>query len=138
MSRLPLLLFLVATVGCSNTEYRFERIDGTQTITFPFKFDGIRGVRDGAAVNAQARFTDGADFITMNITLQLVPPPEFRSGMYEATIGGKTTVGRVECTSLMYLGGQADQPSVGGVFILKDEQNRPVYRVRIPATPMRR
>jgi len=53
-------------------------------------------------------------------------------------MGGQTTAGGVECTSLTYLGGQADQPSVGGVFILKDRQNRPVYRVRIPATPMAR
>ena len=119
-------------------EYRFERIDGPQPSTLPFKLDGIRGVRDGAAVNAEAHFTDGADFITMKITLQLVPPPEFRSGTYEATIGGKTTAGPVDCTSLSYFGGQADQPSVGGVFVLKDGQNRPVYRVRIPATPMAR
>ena len=138
MSRLPLLLILVSTVGCANTEYRFERIDGPQSTTLSFKFNGIRGVRDGAAVSAEARFTDGADFINMNITLRLVPPPEFRSGIYEATIGGKTTMGSVECTSLTYLGGQADQPSVGGVFILKDERNLPVYRVRIPATPMAR
>jgi hypothetical protein len=44
----------------------------------------------------------------------------------------------VESTSVMFFGGQADQPSVGGVFILKDEQDRPVSRVRIPATPMTR
>ncbi len=125
MSRLPLLLVLVSTVGCANTEYRFERIDGPQPSVLPFKFDGIRGVRDGASVNAEARFSDGADVITMNITLHLVPPPEFRSGVYEATMGGQTTAGGVECTSLTYLGGQADQPSVGGVFILKDRQNRP-------------
>src|SRR3989442_8651667 len=70
--------------------------------------------------------------------LHLVQPPEFRSGVYEATIEGKTSVGRVECTPLTYLGGQADQPSLGGVFILKDGQNRPVYRVGIPPTPMAR
>src|SRR2546428_9748554 len=122
MTRIPLLLALLSILGCANNEYRFERIDGTQITTMPFKFDGIRGVRDGASVNAEARFTNGADFITMKITLQLVPPPEFRSGIYEASIGGQTTVGGVECTSLTYFGGQADQPSVGGVFILKDEQ----------------
>jgi len=138
MSRLPLLFVLLFTAGCANTEYRFERIDGLPPSTMPFKFAGIRGVRDGASVNAEARFADGTDFITMNIRLHLVPPPEFRFGIYEATIGGKTTTGPVECTSLTYLGGQADQPSVGGVFILKDEQNRPLYRVRIPATPMAR
>ncbi len=138
MIRLPLLLVLLSTVGCANPEYRFERVDSPQPSTLPFKFDGIRGVRDGASVKAEARFIDGSDFVTMNIALQLVPPPEFRSGIYEATIGGKTTMGRVECTSLTYLGGQADQPSVGGVFILKDGQNLPVYRITIPATPMAR
>src|SRR5437870_13328744 len=120
MSRLPLLLVLVSTVGCANTEYRFERIDGPQPSVLPFKFDGIRGVRDGASVNAEARFTDGADFLTMNISLLLVPPPEFRSGRYEGTIGGKTIAGGVECPSVTYFGGQSDQQSVGGVFILKD------------------
>ena len=138
MTRIPLILALVSIVGCASNEYRFERIDGPQPSVLPFKFDGIRGVRDGASVNAEARFSDGADFLTMNITLQLVPPPEFRSGRYEGTIGGKTAVGRLECPSLTYFGGQADQPSLGGVFILKDEQDRPVYRVRIPATPMTR
>jgi len=136
--RLSTLLLLVSVAGCANAEYRFDRIDGEQPITIPFKFDGIHGVRDGASVNAEARFTDGADVLTMNIALQLVPPPEFRSGTYQATIGGKAIAGRVECPSLMYLGGQAAQPSVGGVFILKDEQNRPLYRVRIPATTMTR
>jgi hypothetical protein len=125
-------------MGCATNEYRFERIDGPQATKLPFKLDGIRGVRDGASVNAEARFTDGADSLTMDITLYLVPPPEFRSGSYKGSIGGKMIEGQVECPSITFFGGQADQPSVGGVFILKDDQNRPVYRVRIPATPMGR
>src|SRR5204862_8296905 len=112
MSRLPLLLVLVSTVGCANTEYRFERIDGPQPSVVPFKFDGIRGVRDGASVNAEARFSDGADVITMNNTLHLVPPPEFRSGLNEATMGGQTTAEGCECTNLTYIGRQPDQPKV--------------------------
>jgi hypothetical protein len=138
MTRIVLILALLSMMGCANDEYRFERIDGPQVSTLPFKLDGIRGVRDGASVYAEARFTDGADVLTMNIILQLVPPPEFRSGRYEGTIAGKTIAGQVECPSITFFGGQSDQPSVGGVFILKDEQNRPLYRVRIPATPMGR
>ena len=42
--------------------------------------------------------------------------------------------GGVECPSLIFQGGQTALPTVGGVFILKDERNRPLYRVRIPAT----
>jgi len=64
----------------------------------------------------------------------LRPPAEFRSGTYQAVIGGKTSAGSVECPSLTFLGGQTALPNVGGIFILKDEQNRPAYRVRIPAT----
>jgi hypothetical protein len=56
MTRLSLFLVLVSILGCANTDYRFERIDGPQPMTLPFKFDGIRGVRDGASVNAEARF----------------------------------------------------------------------------------
>ena len=133
-----LILTSFLLVACANNDYRFERIDGAQITTLPFKLDGIHGIRDGASVNAEARFTDGADFLTMNIALYLVPPPEFRSGMYEGIIGGKMIKGRVDCPSITFFGGQSDQPSVGGVFILKDEQNRPVYRIRIPATPMTR
>jgi hypothetical protein len=132
------VLALLFLMGCAKDEYRFERIDRPQPVTLPFKLDGIRGVRDGASVNAEARFSDGPDLLTMNINLYLVPPPEFRSGTYEGTIGGKMIKGRVDCPSITFFGGQSDQPSVGGVFVLKDEQNRPVYRIRIPATSMSR
>jgi len=138
MTRIPLIFTLVLFVGCANNEYRFERIDGPQATTLPLKLDGFHGTRDGASVNAEARFTDGADSLTMNIALYLVPPPEFRSGTYEGTIGGKMIKGQVDCPSIMFFGGQSDQPSMGGVFLLKDEQNRSVYRIRIPATPMSR
>ena len=70
----------------------------------------------------------------MNVDLYLRPPAEFRSGTYQAMIGGKVTSGVVECPSLTFQGGQTALPTVGGVFILKDERNRPLYRVRIPAT----
>jgi hypothetical protein len=138
MSRIVLILALLSVMGCANNEYRFERIDGPQATTLPFKLDGIRGVRDGASVKAEAHFSAGADSLTMNVALYLVPPPEFRSGTYEGIIGGVRIRGRVESPSIEYFGGQSDQQSLGGVFILKDEHNQPVYRVRIPATPMGR
>jgi hypothetical protein len=102
----------------------------------PLKFDGIYGVRDGASVTAEARFVDGADRVTMNIKLFLRPPAEFTSGTYQAMIGGKMTAGAVECPSLTFQGGQEALPTVGGLFLLKDDQNRTVYQVRIPATTL--
>ena len=138
MSRVLPFLLLTSMLGCANTDYRFERIDGDKSTMLPLKFDGIYGVRDGAMVTAEARFSDGADKVTMNIMLYLRPPAEFRSGTYQGVLGGKMISGAVECPSLTFLGGQTALPDVGGLFILKDEQNGPAFRVRIPATTLKR
>ena len=127
---------LLSIAGCASTDYRFERIDGEQATIMPLKFEGLYGIRDGAAVKAEGRFSDGVDRVTMNIEVYLSPQAEFRSGTYQAMIAGKTTSGSVECPSLAFQGGQTALPAVGGLFILKDEQNRAVYRVRIPATTL--
>ena len=133
-----LALALIASFGCANKDYRFERIDGDQSVTMPMQFDGLYGLRDGAFVKSEARFSSGADKVTMNFVVFLRPPAEFQSGTYEAVIGGRTLKGAVECPSLDFQGGQTALPSVGGVFVLKDEQNRPLYRIRIPATTLQR
>ena len=138
MRRIFLFFLLVSVPCCVNTDYRFERVDGDQPVALPLKFDGLYGLRDGASVNAEARFSDGADIVTMKIAIYLRPPAEFRSGSYEATIGGKKSSGSVECPSLTFQGGQEALPTVGGLFVLKDEQNRSLYRIRIPATTLAR
>ena len=133
-----LALALIASFGCANKDYRFERIDGDQSVTMQMQFDGLYGLRDGAFVKSEARFSSGADKVTMNFVVFLRPPAEFQSGTYEAVISGRTLKGSVECPSLDFQGGQTALPSVGGVFVLKDEQNRPLYRIRIPATTLQR
>ena len=132
-----LLLFaMMCLLGCMNTENRFERVDGDKYVALPLKLDGFYGLRDGSLVKAEARFVDGNDMVTMNMTLFLRPPAEFQSGTYQAVIAGMMNSGNVECPSLTFQGGQTALPTVGGVFILKDENNRPLYRVRIPATTL--
>jgi len=69
----------------------------------------------------------------MDINMYLRPPAEFQSGTYAASIEGRNITGAVECPSLAFQGGQTARPAVGGVFVLKDEQNRPIYRITIPA-----
>jgi len=87
-------------------------------------------------VKAQGRFINGNDTAVMNINLLLRPPAEFQSGTYESVIGGKSNAGTVECPSLDFQGGQTALPTVGGVFVMKDASNRPLYRVRIPPTTL--
>jgi hypothetical protein len=134
-SSLLLFLFLV---GCSQTQYRFERIDGAQPVELPLKLETFSGVRDGSSVKAEAHFMNGDDRVTMNIDLYLRPPAEFRSGTFQSTIGAKTNSGSVECPSLIFQGGQTALPAVGGTFVMKDDLGRPLYRVTIPGTQLTR
>lgn len=127
-------LLLALPLGCAKNDYRFERIDGAQAVPLPLTLEGLYGMRDGATVKFEARFMNAKDIVTMNAVLFLRPPAEFRSGTYEATIDGRQNSGNVDCPSLIFQGGQTALPTVGGVFVLKDEQGKPIYRVRIPAT----
>jgi len=138
MSRSFLVCAVFLLSGCTSTRYRFERVDGDQPVALPLKFDGVYGVRDGALVKAEGRFMNGSDVVTMNFTVFLRPPAEFQSGRYSAVIGSKVNSGNVECPSLDFQGGQTALPAVGGLFVLTDENNRPLYRVRIPATTLAR
>src|SRR5437867_12954892 len=105
-------IFLILT-GCMKTDYRFERIEGVQSVSLPLKFDSLYGVRDGESVRAEARFGDGHDSVQVNVTLSLGPPIQFKSGTYRTAVGGRTAEGTVACESLTFLGGQAALPSVG-------------------------
>lgn len=126
------------SAGCVNSEYRFERIENGRSILLPLKLGPVYGERDAASVKAEIEFTDGSDSAQMSIALHLRPPAEFTFGTYRASVGGNTSEGVVECESLTFLGGQAGLPSVGGVFVFKNAQGRPAYRVRIPPTPINR
>jgi hypothetical protein len=136
-SQLAIIAF-ITLCGCARPEYGFQRIDRDPPVMLPLKLERLSGVRDGARVQAEAHFVDGDDMATMRITLFLRPPAEFQSGTFEAVIGGQRNSGNVECPSLDFQGGQTALPTVGGVFVMKDENNRPLYRVRIPPTTLTR
>lgn len=138
MYRLFVFLLLMTGAACVKSETRFERLDQGQAKALPLKLVSVSGVRDGENVRAVIRFQDGQDSAVLMIATKLGPPPQFMAGNYQALMGGRTDAGIVECPSLAFLGGQNSMPSVGGVFILKDAQTRPLYRITMPATVIQR
>jgi hypothetical protein len=124
--------------ACANEEYSFERIDGENRIALPLKFDVLSGVRDGENVKATLRFQNPQDSAEVDLVLHLGPPAQCTSGTWHVSIGGATQNGPVTCDSLTFLGGQADQPSIGGTFTLKDTNGVALYRVTLPNTTMQR
>jgi hypothetical protein len=133
-----ILLLAIVLAACVNTENRFERISESPPVTLPLKLTSVSGSRDGVIVKATIRFQESQDSAAIAIVVNVGPPPYFMTGTYQAEIAGQKSSGIVESQSLAYLGGQNALPSVGGVFILKDSENRAVYRVTMPATRIRR
>jgi hypothetical protein len=132
-----LLLMLIS--ACANTEYRVERMDGSQATNLPLKFESMFGTRDGESVTATPVFTSGMDVVRLDLHIRLGPPITFVSGSYKATVGNQTVQGPVVCDSLSFLGGQNALPSVGGVFRLHDNSTgRTLYRIKMPPTPITR
>ncbi len=138
MNRVLILLIFSIGSGCVNSETRFERVDQGQPVVLPMKLDSVSGLREGETVKARIVFRDGAETAEIRITVKLGPPPEFTSGTYQTSMGGSSDRHDVECRSLSFLGGQNAMPSVGGIFLLKDSQQRTIYRVTMPATPIQR
>jgi hypothetical protein len=133
-----MIVLLAIMPACVNTEYRVERIDGNQSVQLPLKFDSMFGMRDGEFVTATPVFADGNDTVRMTLHVRLGPPITFVSGDYQASVGERASEGSVVCDSLSFLGGQNALPSVGGIFVLRDSNGRPLYRVKMPATPIAR
>lgn len=132
-------VFIVAFIcllglGCRSSDYRFERIENGQSILLPLKLIHAYGNREGDSVRAEFDFVAERDSAQIKITLRLRPQAELSSGIYRMLIGGSTFTGSAESNSITFLGGQGGSPSIGGVFELKDNEGRPVFRVRIPLT----
>jgi hypothetical protein len=133
-----ILIVVLILAACANEEYSFERIDGENRIVLPLKFDTLSGVRDGETVRAAVRFRNAGDSAEIDLVLHLGPPAQCTSGTYHVSIDGATRDGPVTCNSLTFLGGQADQPSIGGTFTLNDANGVALYRVTFPNTTMQR
>jgi len=132
----PLFFALLLVSACAKQEFRFERIDRDPPVALPLILEGFSGLRDGAIVNAEARFAGGSDSVTMSLKVFLRPPAEFQSGTYQGIVDGKMVSGSVDCPSLTFQGGQTALPTVGGTFILKGDGGAPLFRVNIPATQL--
>jgi hypothetical protein len=136
--RLMAIVLFAMSSSCASKEPRVERIDGSQVVQLPLKFESMSGMRDGESVTAAPLFANGGESVRMTLRIRLGPPITFVSGEYRADVGGQTSEGRVVCDSLSFLGGQNALPSVGGIFRLQDANGHTVYRVSLPPTPITR
>ena|SRR5579863_5309362 len=103
-----------------------------------FKLQSVRGVRDGDRLAAQALISDSSSMLTVDMHFAIGSPTKLESGTWHWTRTGQVESGGVSARSVTFLGGQDGPPSIGGSFDLLSTDEKPLYRVNIPTTELKR
>ncbi|HEY3129450.1 MAG TPA: hypothetical protein VGL91_08330 [Acidobacteriota bacterium] len=128
-----LILWAVAFFGgCAGpAEAKIEAVGGTQA-ALPFHMQSLSGVRDGDLLRTRLVFSGDSSPLVMDMDFRIGVPTRLESGHYRWQRKGESLEGKISALSVTFLGGQADRPSVGGVFELSSPQGVPVYKVTLP------
>ncbi len=139
MVRLVCSVLLLTTLSCAPSGPRLERADGAAWVDIaPLELMSIDGFRDGERVEARIYLAGDAVDFRLAFEIVLGPPASFVRGTHESVIAGERSAGPLSAEYVDFLGGQNAAPSVGGVFIVEVPDTGARYRLRVPATPLRR
>ncbi len=139
MTRALLILFVLSIASCAPSGPRLERADGAAWVDVaPLELRSIDGSRDGERVEARIYLAGDAFDFRLAFEIVLGPPASFVRGTHESVIAGERSAGPLSAEYVDFLGGQNAAPSVGGVFIVEVPETGARYRLRVPATPIRR
>ncbi len=133
---LILLFLVVCFFGCVNNEKpEFEESVNDLFVPRIIKNYETYGNRDGALTQAYITY-DFENYESIQLILQVTynPTPILSSG-YWKTLGNESIGGNIEATSLKFLGGQGEGPSLGGSFELKDKFST-LFKVIVPLRPI--
>jgi hypothetical protein len=93
----------------------------------------IGGKRSGATTRAVAVVTtDENERLELTLEISYDPTPVLSQGSWSSSTEGG---GEVHAESVEFTGGQGEGPSVGGVFVLK-QQDAPRFRLKLPLRPV--
>ncbi len=132
------LLALVALLSsCGPKEPSVEARAGKDWVPAPFTFDRIEGAREGERTRASFFFTGpDSSWLELRVGVEVNPEVTLRLGRWYLEERSKETTGGVRADRLRFLGGQGEQPSIGGTFVLR-EGGEERFRVSLPPMQIR-
>ena len=129
-------LFLV--VGCGGVqEAAIEDLE-TGTQLSDYRMISLTGRRDGDRLPVQVVFTAGSSQLEMDLRFRIGVPTRLEMGQYSFQLEDQTLEGRVRERSVTFLGGQSDNPNLGGGFELLSREGVPIYKVTLPTSEVKR
>ena len=135
--RIPLACVLLFLAACGVHRPAVEDLSGSADLSL-FKLQTVRGARDGDRLAAQALISDSSSMLTIDMHFAIGSPTQLESGTWNWTRAGQVGSGSVSARSVTFLGGQDGPPSIGGSFDLLNTDQKPLYRVNIPTTELKR
>ncbi len=110
----------------------------TETQLSEFRMISLTGRRDGDRLPVQVVFEAGSSQLRMDLQFRIGVPTRLETGEYSFEQAAGTLQGRVRERSVTFLGGQSDNPNLGGVFELLSREGVPLYKVTLPTSEVKR
>ena len=127
---------LVFLIGCGNVPQA-----AIEDLREPSKQTDHRvsltGSRDGDLLPARVIFESSSSQLLMDLRFRIGVPTRLESGQYHWQQADGTLEGQVRARSVTFLGGQSDNPNLGGVFELLSSTGRPLYKVTLPTSEVK-
>ena len=138
--RLSLLVgsafFLLSS--CRNIEEAtIENLQENSTLT-EYQTITLTGRRDGDRLPVRLVFEAPSSNLRLDLLFRIGVPTRLESGQYHWEGQDEVLEGPVRASSVTFLGGQSDNPNLGGVFQLLSASGDPIYQVRLPTSEVKR
>ncbi len=123
---------------CRNIEEAtIENLQEKSTLT-DYLMTSLEGRRDGDRLPVRLVFEAPSSNLRMDLLFRIGVPTRLESGQYQWERQDEVLGGPVRASSVTFLGGQSDNPNLGGVFQLLSASGEPIYQVRLPTSEVKR
>ncbi len=123
---------------CRNIEEaRIENLREENTLT-EYRMISLTGRRDGDRLPVRLVFEASSSNLRLDLLFRIGVPTRLESGQYHWERQDEVLEGRVRASSVTFLGGQSDNPNLGGVFQLLSASGDPIYKVTLPTSEVKR
>ena len=118
-------------------EARIENLQEKSTLN-DYRMISLAGRRDGDRLPVRLVFEAPSSTLRLDLLFRIGVPTRLESGQYRWEGQDEVLEGRVRASSVTFLGGQSDNPNLGGVFQLLSASGDPIYQVTLPTSEVKR
>lgn len=127
----PVLIAWVLILSCAADEVKVELLDpGGESP--PYQWGSLTGIRDGDILETETVLVSDQGNLQMTMRFRIGVPTRLERGRFLWQKEGGVERGTITERSVTFLGGQSDQPSIGGIFELISYERRGRYKVILP------